>query len=159
MNLYEITKEIEEIACMVDEDGVLLPEAELWLDQLNIERKIKLENIWKYIKNLEYFEEALKSEKQKIDTKRKTIENKIERLKWYIHWNMKIFNEEKVQCWTVSFSLRESSSIIVDDIDKLDEKYIKITKEPMKQAIKDDLKLWIEVQNISILKSKNLQIK
>jgi len=45
MNLYEIANAIQNISEMVDEDGVLLPEAEKALDELEMTKTEKFKNL------------------------------------------------------------------------------------------------------------------
>lgn len=45
VNLYEIANEINEIVEMVDENGVLLPEAEIRFTELQMDKTQKFKNI------------------------------------------------------------------------------------------------------------------
>ena len=74
MNLYEINKEM--LGCWDAETGEILDEARL--DELQIERDEKIENIACWIKNLRAEKDALKAEKEVFAQRQKTVENKID---------------------------------------------------------------------------------
>ena len=79
MNLFEIENEI--MNCWDQETGEILDSDRL--DQLEMERDTKIENIALYIKNLTADAEALKAEKQSFAERQKAPENKAELLKKY----------------------------------------------------------------------------
>ena len=80
MNLFEIENEI--MNCWDQETGEILDSDRL--DQLEMERDTKIENIALYIKNLTADAEALKAEKQSFAERQKAAENKVESLKKYL---------------------------------------------------------------------------
>lgn len=80
MNLFEIENEI--MNCWDQETGEILDSDRL--DQLEMERDTKIENIALYIKNLTADAEALKAEKQSFAERQKAAENKAELLKKYL---------------------------------------------------------------------------
>lgn len=94
MRLYEIESAIREVALMVDEDGVLLPEADAAFESLQVSKEAKFENIARLIRNVEAEAEAFKSEKERLATKQKVAENTAERLRSYLKNSMLISKQD-----------------------------------------------------------------
>lgn len=159
MNLYEIMQSINEVIEMVDDDWVLLPEAEKYLNELEITQAEKFKNLWALIKNLSSNAEELKAEKQRLAEKQRQTENKIDRLKKYLQFIMEWEKLNKYEVWIFSFSLRNSSSVRIDDWVLLPDEYVKVTIDPKKNEIKEALKNWIIIDWCSIIENKSLIIK
>lgn len=156
MNLYEINNAIMQCMEEVDEETGELLNAEM-LDNLVMERGIKIENIACWIKNLVAEAEALKAEKDSFAKRQKTAENKVEQLKKYLG---KVLNGEKFTSVNAKISFRKSESVEVDDWTKLEKEYLKY-KEPEvdKTAVKKALKNGCELQGVHLVKKQNIQIK
>ncbi len=89
MTLYEIDKNIEQLANAVDpETGELLVDNDA-LDALMMERESKIENIACYVKNLAADVKALKDEETALAERRKATEKKAERLRDYLDYALK----------------------------------------------------------------------
>ena len=159
MNLYEIIWAIQDISEMVDEDGVLLPEAEKALDELQLTQAEKFKNLWALIKNLSAQAEMVKSEKQRLAAKQSALENKVDRLKAYLKFIMEKWNIKKYEAWIFSFSLRAFSSVVVANIDSLPDEYKKITTEAKKTELAAALKEWKNIDWVSITTNNSIIIK
>ena len=159
MNIYEISKAIDEIVEMVDDDGVLLPEAEQTLTDLEMTRVEKFRNLWALCKNINANVESLKEEKRILSAKQKIQENKLERIRKWIFFVMQTENINKYQAGIFDFSLRNWSSIEIVDWTELPKEYTKITIEPKKAELKKALKEWKEIEWVCIVKNKSLTIK
>ena len=159
MNLYEISKVIQEVSEMVDEHWVLLSEAETVLNNLEMTQTEKFKNIWGLIKNLDSNINELKVEKNRLWEKQKVLENKKERIKAWLKfvmewtpWNMTI------NAWIFKFKLRAFSSVFIEEWIELPEKYVKVVVSPNKTLIKQDLWLWVEIPWTSIVKTNSVII-
>lgn len=159
MNLYEIMHSINEVIEMVDEDWVLLPQAEQYLNELQITQAEKFRNLWALVKNLSSNLDEIKLEKQRLTEKQRITENKIDRLKSYLKFVMEWQSLNKYEAWVFSFSLRNSTSVKVEDNVLLPAEYTKITIEPRKTEIKEALNNWIIIEWCSLVENKNLIIK
>ena len=87
MNLYEISKEIEQAFdnAIDEETGEIISEAAIaYIDQLQMERDKKIENIGCWIKNLTADAYALKMEESALKDRRISAEKKAESLKRYL---------------------------------------------------------------------------
>ena len=157
MTLYEIDKAIEDaILNAVDkETGELIGDLSL-LDELRIERDIKIENIGLYIKNLTSEAERIKEEERVLHERRKVKENKADRLKMYLS---DALQGNKFETARVAMSFRKSTSVEIQDVDKLPEKFCKTKIEPDKTAIKTALRAGVEIAGAELVEKQNLQIK
>lgn len=168
MNLYDLDNSIIELlengfneAAIDMETGEIdFDKASQFLDDLQLERKTKLENIALFIKNLESEADAIKQEEKNLKARREAKENKADQLRDYIKNSMLNFNEPKFETPRVAMSFRTSKVVEVDE-QVLDKQYYKEKVEYSvdKKAIKDAIENGIEVAGACISERKNLQIK
>ena len=134
MNLFEIENEI--MNCWDQETGEILDSNRL--DQLEIERDEKIENIALYIKNLTADAEALKAEKQSFEERQKAAENKADSLKRYL---ANYLAGQKFSTPRVAISFRKTQSVNVTDMTLIPGKYLKFADPtPDKKSIKNAIK-------------------
>lgn len=105
-NLYELVgnlKEFEYLYNQAETDEELL-EAERYLIDAEIELTEKVENIAKFIKNLEAERESFKKESDRLASKAKSFGNKADSLKRYLQDSLEASGVDKVkgQLFTVS---------------------------------------------------------
>ena len=139
MTIYEIDNEI--MNCIDVETGEVIDTEKL--NDLQMERDAKIENVALWIKELKAEAEAIKNEKQALADRQRVAENKAESLK---NWLAYALNGEKFKTSKCSISYRNSESVEVteeglealmrDHEDLLTYK----TPEPNKKAIKDAIK-------------------
>ena len=108
MSLYEIDQSI--LALVDPETGEILDDAAL--EQLQMERESKLENIACWIKNLTAESAAIQQEELNLAERRKVIERKTERLKKYL---AEALNGEKFQTAKCSVTFRKVSKVEITD--------------------------------------------
>lgn len=142
MNLYEVAEEIEKaFALAVDPDtGEIDEEKMVLLENLQMERDRKIENVACYIKNLKADAAALKAEKDAFQKRQKQAENKAEALSRYL---MDALNGEKFSSNRCSVSFRHTTKVALDEgvtIYDIDTHFVRM-KEPEldKTAIKKAL--------------------
>ena len=153
MKLYEIDQAIMD--CIDMETGEIVNE-EL-LNDLQMERDAKIENVALWIKELKAEAEALKAEKLAFAERQKVTENKMESLK---KWLAYALNGEKFKTVRASVTFRTTDKVEIADIYKLDENYLRY-KEPEadKDAIKKALKAGQEVAGATLVPSTSVIIK
>ena len=153
MKLYEIDQAIMD--CIDMETGEIVNE-EL-LNDLQMERDTKIENVALWIKELKAEAEALKAEKMAFAERQKVAENKMESLK---KWLAYALNGEKFKTVRASVTFRTTDKVEIADIYKLDENYLRY-KEPEadKDAIKKALKAGQEVAGATLVPSTSVIIK
>lgn len=153
MKLYEIDQAIMD--CIDMETGEIVNE-EL-LNDLQMERDAKIENVALWIKELKAEAEALKAEKLAFAERQKVAENKMESLK---KWLAYALNGEKFKTVRTSVTFRTSEKVEIADIFKLDENYLRY-KEPEadKDAIKKAIKDGQQVAGATLVQSTSVIIK
>ena len=159
MTLYEIDNEI--MNCIDMETGEVIDTDKL--NDLQMERDAKIENVALWIKELKAEAEAIKNEKQALAERKRVAENKAESLK---DWLAYALNGEKFKTAKCSISCRNSESVEVteeglealmrDHEDLLTYK----TPEPNKKAIKDAIKNdGLNVAGVQLLQKTSTIIK
>lgn len=129
------------------------------LDELQMERERKISNIACWIKNLKAEAEAIKTEEQTLNKRRKVCENKVESLKKYLEHAL---HGEKFKDARVSISYRKSEGIhFADDFDgnTLPKEFLRIKAEPKLTEIKEAIKAGQEFKGISLIEKSNIQIR
>lgn len=157
MTLYEIESEI--LNCFDPETGEILDEA--LLDALNLERTVKIENILCLIKNLNAEANAIRDEEKNLERRRKSAENKAERLKNYVAMAL---NGENFKTPRVSATWRKSKAVVVDDVCNLMtgdfDSFLKYKEpEPDKTKIKQALESGFKIPGCRIEERNNMNIK
>lgn len=153
MNLYEIDQEI--MNCVDMETGEIIDPARL--DELQMDRDTKIENIACWIKNLYADAEAFKTEKQSFADRQKAAENKAESLKKYL---TNYLAGQKFSTPKVAISFRKTSSVNVTDISQLPEEFLKFADPtPDKTAIKNAIKAGTAVTGAEIVEGQSISIK
>ena len=157
MKLYELVREIDNFEFEIDEEtGEILNASAL--DDLEIERDTKIENIGLWIKNLEAEAKAVKEEKDNMAARQKSLERKVSSLKDYLVYAL---NGQKFSTARVSMSYRKSESVDLKDNFVYDDKWCeqKVEWKPDKKRIKEALKNGEKIAGATIVEKQNLQIK
>jgi len=147
--LYEIDAAILE--CVDMETGEIFdPEK---LDALQMERAQKLEGVALWVKDLKAEAEAVKAEADKLNARKKAIDNKVEGLK---KWLLYALNGEKLKTARCNVYQTSNQKVVIDDekalIDMLmsspfGKKFLRM-KEPEidNNALKDSMKQGYEYE-------------
>ena len=141
--------------CVDMETGEIIDPARL--DELQMDRDTKIENIACWIKNLYADAEAFKTEKQSFADRQKAAENKAESLKKYL---TNYLAGQKFSTPKVAISFRKTSSVNVTDISQLPEEFLKFADPtPDKTAIKNAIKAGTTVTGAEIVEGQSISIK
>jgi hypothetical protein len=160
MKLYDIVNEenaLEELmyTCETLEDADAL-------SALQVELEKALENksagIIKVIKNLESDIETIKNEESRLKNLRIARQKAIENFKKYVVLNMEKLELKKIETSIGDISLRKSSSVVIDDADKVPNNFLKVEYEISKAELKKELNTR-EVPGAHIEVKNNLTIK
>ena len=158
MKLYEIDNAI--LDCIDLETGEVIDTERL--DALNMERDAKVENVACWIKDLRAENEAIKSEKQKLDSRRKVNDNKIESLMGWLNYALNGTKFKTGKC-AISFRTRESVEVTEEGLEALmkehDELLTYKSPEPNKKAIKDAIKDGLSVAGVQLVQNVSTIIK
>lgn len=151
MTLYEIDSRIKAIIDSlydsVDENGEVGEVDFTELEQLQEDRKTKMENIALYIKNTEAEAKAIKEEEEKLNKRRKSLERKADRLRNLMITSMQEANEPELTTARCKAKIKDNEVTEIIDLDSIPEEYIKIKvdKSADKTAIKKAIKAGTEV--------------
>lgn len=156
--LFEIDKAIEAFfeENVDPETGELLNIEQL--DELQLAREQKIENVGLYIKNLEAEATAVENQEKIFADRKKRIRKKIEGLKGFLGYALdgKPFKTDRVV-----MSFRKSESVLVKDDYLVPDEYCNITvvRKPDKKVLKDALKKGKEIMGCELVEKNNVQIK
>ena len=108
-----------------------------YIEKLNIDKATKLNNIEDLKQELNGQIDTLKTKIDKLSARKKSIESNINRLK---DLQLLLLNGEKLKTDEYTFSFRNSSSVVVTDIEQIQDKYFKIEKKPILKDIGEAIK-------------------
>lgn len=163
MTLYEINREIEQLI----ENAVDTETGELILDQQELYEfelawNEKIENLALYIKNLNAEARELKAEEQTLASRRKSAENKSERLTAYLD---DMLHGDPFKTSKVEVTYRRSTVVQVDDefVDwamSSDERFLRYKQpEPDKRLIGEMLRMGQSVPHAALVSELRMTIK
>lgn len=158
MTLYEINSEI--MNCIDMETGEVIDIERL--NDLQLERDAKIENVALWIKDLKAEAEAIKNEKLALAERQRVAENKAESLK---NWLAYALNGEKFKTAKCSVSFRTTESVEVTEegleilMNGHDELLTYKAPEPNKKAIKQALKDGLNVAGVQLVQNTSTIIK
>ena len=160
--LYEINADI--LSCVDLETGEILDTEKL--DALQIERDAKLEGVALWVKDLKAEAAAVKEEADKLNARKKTLDNKIEGLK---NWLLMALDGEKLSTPRCKVYQTHSQRVVIDDekamIDMLmtspfGVKFLRVkAPEIDKIALKDSMKQGYEYEYAHLEEAESLVIK
>ena len=158
MTIYEINEEI--LNCIDLETGEIID-----IDRLNdlqLERDAKIENVACWIKELKAEAEAIKAEKLVLAERQRVAENKAESLKKWLAYALQGEKFKTAKC-SVSFRKTESVEVTDEGLSNLmkehDELLTYKAPEPNKKAIKDALKDGLSVEGVRLECNTSVIIK
>lgn len=149
MTLYEIDSRIKAIIDSlydaVDENGEITGEVDFTeLEQLQEDRKTKMENIALYIKNTEAEAEAIKAEEEKLKARRERLTRKADGLRNRLIYSMQASNEPEISTPRCHAKIKTTESTEILDATQIPEEFINVKikeeRNPDKTAIKKAIK-------------------
>lgn len=163
MTLYEVIEAIENCVKVSETEAVDTSTGEIvdinYLEQLPIERDLKIENCIKFYKNLQSDAESYKKEAQRLQKLQKSAENKAAQMKAYLGFCL---NGEKFKSndGLHQVSFRRSESIDITDLWSVPDDFLKYKDpEPDKTAIKNAIKSGQKVAGAVLVEKQNVSIK
>lgn len=195
MRLFEISREYEELFNLfdeideiepdinedgepIDEFGNIIEDIDAWHEQIKEkwftelvaredEFDIKAENVAQYIKNLNVESTALSDEIKKLQTRKKSKDNKIKSMKEYLKNCMLQTGRDKIETSKVKLSIRNNAeSVLIDNEKKFIEEYSDTHKEYFKfkaEISKTDIKKILQsgkiIDGAKLVRDKSLLVK
>ena len=158
MTIYEINEGI--LNCIDLETGEIIDIDKL--NELELERDAKIENVACWIKELKAEAEAIKTEKLALAERQKVAENKAESLKKWLAYALQGEKFKTAKC-SVSFRKTESVEVTDEGLSNLmkehDELLTYKAPEPNKKAIKDAIKDGLSVEGVRLECNTSVIIK
>ena len=153
MKLYEINEQI--MACIDNETGEIIDTDKL--NELQIAKDEKIENLALWYKDLLAEANALKEEKEAFAEREKAAKNKAESIKNYLSY---VLNGENFKTTKCALSFRKSEKTVIDDIYSIPKKFLKYA-EPKADLteIKKAIKNGEEINGAHLEEAQNIQIK
>lgn len=159
MKLYEIEDAILE--CIDMETGEIIDIDRL--NELQMEREAKIENVACWIKDLKAEAEAIKAEKMALAERQKAAENKAESLKNWLAYALDGKKFSTARC-AVSFRKTESVEVTPEGLENLmragNDEFLTYTEpKPNKTALKQALKDGLNVSGVQLVHNTSTIIK
>lgn len=143
-NIYELTNDFQTIWNLMEEGALDDEVLQDIFENTSEELALKLEGYCKFIKNLESDIAGLKEEEKRLNARRKTMENTVERAKAAMQMALSAAGEKKMPCGSFTVSIQDNPPKVVLDeqyLENIPEKYL-IQQEPEinKKLMLEDLK-------------------
>lgn len=159
-SLFEINREIQELwdSAINAETGELDQRVYEQMEQLQMERDTKIENVACWIKNLRSDAAALKAEAKAMQERSEAATRRADRLQEYL---AAVLAGEKFQTPRVAIGWRRSTAVKVEDPDLLPANFIReiVERKPDLAGIKDALKAGVPVEGAELVERNNIQIR
>jgi hypothetical protein len=162
LSLYSIEQEYIQLAEQLTENGgELTPELELALTINQQDLQTKSTNYGLVIKQLEYNNDIVDQEIDRLKALKQARVNAVDRLKQNISEAMKIYGIEKIETPILKISFRKSESVEIDNDRLIPGEYWveKTTATISKTAIKTAIQEGKDVPGASMKTNQNIQIK
>lgn len=141
MRLYELTEQYEilmDMLCDEETDEQIIKDT---LEAIDGEIEDKADNYAKIIRQMQVYVETLKSEEERLYTRRKSLENRSQRLKEVLQANLEFIGKTKFKTALFSFTIAANGGkqplTITENIEDIPGKYL-IPQPPIpnKEAIR-----------------------
>lgn len=132
------------------------------LNEIKVQTTEKIENIIKYIKNLEAETVAIETEIKRLQQRKKVTENRIARLKDYLKDFTVSTEQRKYNAGLFTLTLRKNAPCVnVVDLKAIPNTFIKkeVIETVDKAAIKKAIKEGQEVAGIELMQTESILIK
>ena len=160
-SLYQLTENYNNILELADNPEVTEDMIKEALDSISEEIELKAVNIAKLIKSIESDIAGVKTEKDRLAAKEKSMSNKVKNLKEYLYSAMKLTGKEKIKTDLFSFNIQKNpaSVNVISDTDIPEEFLVEMPKQIDKKAILEKLKAGETVPGCELQQTTSLRIK
>lgn len=145
-NLYELMGDYEALQQALEEEELTNEQLQKLLDELDDMKgslKEKVDNIAKLVANLDADIHRFRTEEQRLEKRRKAIENKKKRLRAWVRTSMDILDVKRIKTNVHSVTLSEAQDkVVVLDIKQVPEEYLRrkpeVDKKKVMRAYEED---------------------
>lgn len=160
MNLYQLTKEWQELQTLLLDEELDPADLEKAYTEISEQRDLKLENCLKVIKHFDAMAQGVAYEQLRLDAHRKRIERAGEKLREYV--GMCLGEGNKFQCAAGELGWRKSVAVVAEsEATPIPDAYqvVKMVTTPDKKLMKADLECGASIPGWRLEKRMNLQVK
>jgi hypothetical protein len=161
MRLYELTGQFSALDSMdLESEDDIQAFGDLYKN-LEGDLKQKITAACQVVRNREAEVDAIKTEVDRLNAKKKLAENRINWLKGYMQYNLEQIGLDKVETdlFVVRIQNNQPSVNVTIDPEELPEVYRKITIDANKRMIGDALKSGEKINGCELSRTKSLRIK
>ena len=164
MNLYELNQNFNNLVSVLEntEDENIKELIKNSMDQLALETNEKIENIIKYIKNLEAEAEALEKESKRLNDRKIRTLKKVDNLKGYLKDFTSSLESKKYNTGIFNISIRKNAaSVIVNNEFLVPDEFCKteVIRKVDKVALKEKLKAGEVIEGVKLQQTESIIIK
>ena len=164
MNLYELNQNFNNLIEVLEntEDENIKELIKKSMDQLTLETNEKIENIIKYIKNLEAEAEALEKESKRLNVRKIKTLKKVDNLKGYLKDFTSSLESKKYNTGIFNISIRKNAaSVIVNNEFLVPDEFCKteVIRKVDKVALKEKLKAGEVIEGVKLQQTESIIIK
>lgn len=158
MKLYELAQNYAQLMEMAEEmeSDALVDTLEALQDAI----EDKVENIAKFIKNLEADAKIIKEEEKRLAERRQSIEKKIDRLKQYLQEQLEVAGLQRVKRPTITVAIQNNPpSVEITDEKLIPSEYMIPQYKVDKKSILERLKNGETVPGCELRQTKGVRIR
>ena len=164
MNLYELNQNFNNLIEVLEntEDENLKELIKNSMDQLALETNEKIENIIKYIKNLEATATALETEVKRLNDRKVKTLKKVDHLKNYLKDFTNTLDNKKYNTGIFNISIRKNAaSVVIDNEFLVPDEFCKteVIRKVDKAALKEKLKAGEVIEGVKLQQTESIIIK
>lgn len=159
--LYDLTVEFQELLEMAEDPNTDPEVIADTLESLEYEIEEKADNYAKIIRELTADSKGYEAEISRLEARKKTVDNNIDRMKKSLESAMIATDKRKFKTDLFSFNIQKNpASVVIDNTLYIPDEYL-IEQEPKidKAKIKEDLKNGVAVEGAHLEQSESLRIR
>ena len=160
--LYELNEIYSNIWDMVADEEIDLDVLEKALSEVEENINSKADNIAKLIKGIDIDISGIKEEEQRLNKRRKALENKQSSIKLYLENQLKMMDIDKLKTTLFSFNIQNNPpSVNIINEDAIPEEFKKVvtTTTISKKDIIAAIKEGIEVEGAEMVQTRSIRIR
>lgn len=162
ITLYEVDVRLEELmneaeTYAAEHEGEIPTDLSMRIDGLELAREMKLRNCARFVKNLKAERDAVKTEKDRLARRQKSLDNRIEFLRFVLDAVLRPGEKYKDEAVSVYRTYRQK--VEITDPDKIPDTYHRIITEYNKSAIGNVLKGGHDVPGAQLVDSQSITIR
>ncbi|BAH07965.1 siphovirus Gp157 family protein [Clostridium kluyveri] len=159
--LYEISERYKNIQVLLDNPELPNEEIKKALDNIGEEFDTKAENVAKVISSMNSDADGIKKEIERLQERKRVVENRVKGLKTYIYEQMQSTGKKKIKGILFTLAIQKNApSVNVINEDVVPEQYkvpqpYKLDKKAILEALKQDIK----IDGVEIKQGTSLRIR